>query len=29
MLAHADTIEDDFVALIDKALAYLDAGMPL
>jgi AcrR family transcriptional regulator len=29
MLANADTLEDNFAVLIDKTLAYLDAGMPL
>ncbi len=29
MLANADKLADNFVTLIDEALAYLEAGMPL
>jgi transcriptional regulator MftR-like protein len=29
MLASVDALEEDFVGVIDAALAYLEAGMPL
>jgi hypothetical protein len=29
MLASVDDLEEDFIGVIDSALAYLEAGMPL